>query len=98
MSKPKTITQQIEDLQQENERLKEFDKLFEKAVKIEFDCDRKSIHKMMQNSTHSQNEFEKKIINYFDLKTSDDMEKFITIICSESTLKYVNSKKNGENL
>ena len=98
MSKPKTITQQIEDLQHENERLKEFDKLIEKAVKIEFGCDRKSIHKMMQNSTHFQNEFEKKIINYFDLKSSDDMEKFLSIICSESTLKYVNTKRADENL
>lgn len=32
----KSITEQIADLQSENERLKELDKLFEKAIKTEF--------------------------------------------------------------
>ena len=50
MSKAKTITQQIEELQLENERLRELEKLFEKAVKNEFNCDRKSIHKMIKNA------------------------------------------------
>lgn len=98
MSKAKTISQQIEDLQQENERLKEYDKLFEKAIKKEFGCDRKTIHKAIKNNNQFQSEFEQKIINYFGLKSSDNMDEFLSIICSESTLKYVNSKKTDENL
>ena len=92
----KSITEQITDLQNENDRLKELDKLFEKAIKSEFGCDRKTIHKAVKNSNHFQSEFEKKIIHYFGLKSSDDMEKFLSIICSESTLKYVDSKRDDE--
>lgn len=94
----KSITEQIADLQNENNRLKELDKLFEKAIKSEFECDRKTIHKAIKNSNQFQSEFEQKIINYFGLKSSDNMDEFLSIICSESTLKYVNSKKTDENL
>ena len=94
----KNITEQIEDLQHENERLKELDKLFERAVKNEFGCDRKSIHKKLNNEAKSGNEFESKIADYFNLKTPAEMEEFLSVICSESTLKYFNSKRAGESV
>ena len=97
MSKAKTITQQIEELQLDNERLRELEKLFEKAVKNEFNCDRKSIHKMIKNEAHSQSNFEKKLCNFFNLKTPADMEEFLSIICTENTLNYINNKKAGNN-
>lgn len=91
----KSITEQIADLQNENDRLKELDKLFEKAIKTEFGCDRKTIKKMMKNTDHIQSDFEKKIINYFNLKTASDMEEFLSIILSENTRNYFNNKKSG---
>lgn len=91
----KSITEQIADLQSENERLKELDKLFEKAIKTEFGCDRKTIHKTMKNSDHIQSNFDKKIISYFGLKNASEMEEFISIICSENTLNYFNNKRAG---
>lgn len=93
----KSITEQIADLQNENERLKELDKLFEKAIKTEFGCDRKTIHKMMKNSDHIQSNFEKKIISYFGLKNASEMEEFISIICSENTLNSFNNKRACNN-
>lgn len=93
----KTITQQIEDLQAENERLKELDKLFEKAIKTEFGCDRKSIKKSLKNSDHFQSDFEKKICTYFALKTPAEMDEFVSIICSESTLNFVNNRRASNN-
>lgn len=93
----KSITEQIADLQNENDRLKELDKLFEKAIKTEFGCDRKTIKKMMKNTDHIQSDFEKKIINYFNLKTASDMEEFLSIILSENTRNYFNNKKAGNN-
>lgn len=65
----KNITEQIEDLQQENKRLNELYKLFEKAVKNEFGYDRKSIHKTLKNSCQSDNELKRKLANYFNLNT-----------------------------
>lgn len=91
----KTIAEQIADLQQENERLKELDKLFEKGIKLEFGCDRKTIHKLMKNNDHFQSDFEKKIINYFNLKTPAEMDEFLSIICSQSTLNFFNNKRTG---
>ena len=47
MSKKITITEQIEELQEENERLKGLQKLFEKAVKDEFGFSVKEVHKLI---------------------------------------------------
>lgn len=93
----KSIAEQIADLQAENERLKELDRLLEKAIKSEFGCDRKSIKKMMQNNTNFQSNFEKKICSYFNLKTTAEMEEFASIICSESTLNFVNNRRASNN-
>ena len=41
MSKSKTIAEQIDLLQSENEHLKELNKLFETAIKLEFDMEAK---------------------------------------------------------
>lgn len=46
----KTLNEQIEALQDENLRLKFLEKLFEKAVKNEFDMNVKTIHKLIENS------------------------------------------------
>ena len=89
----KTITEQIADLQAENERLKELYKLFEKAIKAEFGCDSKTIHKMLKKSDQFQSDFEKKIITFFNLKNSSEMYEFLSIICSDSTLNYFNNKR-----
>ena len=48
-SKAKTITQQIEELEKENARLNELDRLFDKAIKLEFDLDRKTIHRLIDH-------------------------------------------------
>ena len=47
MGKSKTIAEQIDLLQSENEHLKELNKLFEKAIKLEFDMEAKKIHKII---------------------------------------------------
>lgn len=93
----KSITEQITDLQNENERLKELDKLFEKAIKTEFGCDRKTIHKMMKNNANLQSNFEKKISNYFNLKTPADMEEFLSVFCSENSKNFFNTHRAGNN-
>lgn len=83
----KTITEQIIALQSENERLKEFQKLFDKAVRIEFGIDTKKLHKMIEN----QSDFEKKITSYFGLKSDADFNKFLDIFCTESNLAFFNN-------
>lgn len=80
----KTITDQIAELQSENNRLKKLQKLFEKAVKDEFGIDTKTIHKKLGNSS----DFESKIADYFGLKTPQDFEDFLVVFCSENSLNY----------
>jgi hypothetical protein len=81
----KTITEQIEDLQSENDRLKELDKLFEKAVKAEFGCDRKKIHNLLENTAQGPSAFEKKIRAFFGLESSQDFADFQNIFCNENS-------------
>lgn len=67
MSKSKTIAEQIDLLQSENEHLKELNKLFEKAIKLEFDMEAKKIHKIIEN-WNDFNEYWNQICRYFGLK------------------------------
>ena len=83
-----TITQQIEELLQENERLKAIDSIVAKLIKLELGMDVKSIKKIIKNNAHLPSDFEKKICNYFHLKTATEMEQFLSIICTENTLNY----------
>ena len=54
MSKKVSITEQIEELQEENERLKGLQKLFEKAVKDEFGFSAKEVHKLISAQVRYQ--------------------------------------------
>ena len=94
----KTITEQITDLQNENDRLKELQKLFEKGVKNEFGIDAKRIHKIINESTEKSSDFEAKICNYFGLKSNEDMKNFISVFCTESSLNYYKNKSSNDSV
>ena len=49
----KDILKEIEELQRENKRLLEYEKLFKKALKITFDSDEKTIKKAL-NEYHDK--------------------------------------------
>ena len=51
---PKSITRQIQDLQSQNKKLRELDRLFEKAIKMEFGLSRAEIHTLINASTEPQ--------------------------------------------
>ncbi|MBO4678872.1 MAG: hypothetical protein J5626_04315 [Lachnospiraceae bacterium] len=53
MSKTKTISEQIKDLERQNERLSVYEKCFDIMLKSEFNFDRKSIHNLLEKSTKS---------------------------------------------
>ena len=54
MSKKLSITEQIEELQAENEHLQGLQKLFEKAVKDEFGFSVKEVHKLISAQVRYQ--------------------------------------------
>lgn len=93
----KTIAEQIADLEQENQSLRELQKLFDKAVKMEFGIDTKKLHKIIEKGAENRTDFEKKIASYYDLKTDADFAKFLDIFCTESSLNYYNNHKSKEN-
>ena len=89
----KSLANDIQTLQDEYTRLKKLDNIFEKMIKIEFNHNKKEIHKLLK--CHSlKDDFAKKIIAYFDLKTNDDMNRFIDVMCQEGSLNYFNNKRN----
>lgn len=84
----KTITEQIQDLETENAQLREYKKLFEKAVKMEFGMDAKTIHQTLEFLTENRIYFIKKLSEFFALKTEEDYLLFVEIFCSEEYKKF----------
>ena len=95
MSKKISITEQIEELQEENARLKEYEKLFEKALKNEFGFGRKAIKKMLAGDEEKTSEFERKLCTFFGLETAEDKAAFLAVMCSESSLRFFNGKREN---
>ena len=51
----------------------------------------KSIKKIIENNDKNCSDFEKKICNYFNLNSTSEKEKFISIICTNNILSFYNS-------
>ena len=98
MAKQKTITEQIEEMQEANKKLADYEKIFDKLCQINFGISAKSIQKMTEEHTENCSDFEKKICNYFGLKTPTDKSKFLSIMCSDSSKNYFNSKRENESV
>ena len=95
MAKLKTITEQIEEMQEANKKLADYEKIFDKLCQINFGISAKSIQKMTEEHNENCSDFEKKICNYFCLKTSADKNSFLSIMCSDSSKNFFNSKREN---
>ncbi len=96
MAKKQSLTEQLEELQNAADQLGEYQKLFDKACQINFGMSAKSIQKMTEGGSENCSDFEKKICNFFGLKTATDKKDFLSIMCSESSKKFFNSKRENE--
>ena len=88
----KSISEQIDELQLENSRLKELDKLFEKALKKEFGYGKIAIHSALENAEKNSS-FIREISSTFHLKNSTDFDDFVRIMCTENSVKYFESHR-----
>ena len=84
----KTIQEQISEMEARCNQLEELQKLFDKAVKMQFGMDSKKIQQLIENTSQKPSDFERKISTYFGLKTDSDYKEFLQIFCSETTLNY----------
>lgn len=98
MAKKLSLTEQLEELQNAADQLGEYQKLFDKACQINFGMSAKAIEKMTASVTENTSDFEKKICNYFGLRTASDKKDFISIMCSESSKKFFNSKRENDDV
>ena len=102
--KPLSFLEQAQELERENKRLHEslnnYQKLADAVLKAELNMDLKSVKKALENSgdSHSNESiFAAKICEYFGLKTVSDLEDFLRIMLSSSSLNYFNkSRQNDE--
>lgn len=92
----KTISEQIEELQSENIRLKNLEKLFDKMVKIELGMDLKSIRKILENHSSFKDDFIKKIADFYSLETKEDYQEFLDTFCTNEFINHYNSVENPE--
>lgn len=95
----KSITEQIQDLETENQKLRdhkiESEKIFDKALKLELGISKKQIEKIINSGFHTS-EFEKKICEYFSIKSEEEKNQFIKVFCSESSLNYFKNKREKD--
>lgn len=88
----KDIMAQIEDIQNENRNLKEYQreaqKSIDKLVKLETGLSLKDIENLAQKTAQSSSEFEKKITHYFGLKTEEDKQQFVAVMCNDSSRRF----------
>lgn len=92
----KTISEQIEELQTENIRLKNLEKSFDKMVKIELGMDLKTIRKILKNQSSFKADFIKKISDFYNLETKEDYQEFLEVFCTNEFMNYYNSTENLE--
>ena len=90
---PKSITDQILELQAENERLRELRKISDKIIKAEFGIDAKKIHKALESYDAVSLDFANKIKHFFDLRTEQDIADFIAVFCSSNSFDYFNNHR-----
>ena len=99
-----SFLEQAQELERDNKRLREslsnYQKLADAVLKAELNMDLKSVKKALENSgdSHSNESiFAAKICEYFGLKTVSDLEDFLRIMLSSSSLNYFNkSRQNDE--
>ena len=89
----KNLSEEILTLQKENEHYKELDKLFEKMIKIEFDASKKAINNSI-DFTEKYGNFIKELCRAFNLKSTEDLESFLQIMCQDASVNYFNNKRS----
>lgn len=93
----KTITEQIEDLEKENESLQKLKKAVERLTKEAFGMTPDDITKMIKGNDPEAKHFVEKLRKYFHLETSDDLHDFLAVMCSESSRNFFeNHRKKNE--
>lgn len=98
MAKPKSLAEQIEEIEASQEKLSSYEKLFDTACKINFNCNAKTIKKIIENSEEPCSSFETKMRTFFGLKTDKDVADFIAIMCTESSLNFFKNNREGGNV
>lgn len=88
MAKNKSLAMQIEEIVASQEKLSDYEKLFDKACQINFGCSTKNLKKFLEKKEESFSNFEAQICTFFGLKTEKDMADFIQIMCAENILNY----------
>lgn len=87
----KTISEQIEELQSENIRLKNLEKSFNQMVKTELGMDLKNIRKILKSQSSFKANFIKKIADFYNLQTEEDYQDFLDAFCTNDFINYYNS-------
>ena len=91
-----SLAEQLEELESAANQLNDYQKLFDKACQINFGMTAKSIQKLTENNTENISDFERKISNFFGLKTAADKADFISVMCSESSRKFFRTKREAD--
>lgn len=92
----KTISEQIEELQSENIRLKNLEKLFNQMIKTELGMDLKNIRKILKSQSSFKANFIKKIADFYNLQTEEDYQDFLDVFCTNEFINRYNSVENPE--
>lgn len=87
-----SITEQIEALEAENNRLKNLERILDKFIQVEYGTSSKNIHKIIKNYSKEKLDFAEKISNFYGLESAEDYNDFLEILCSE---KFAENFRNS---
>lgn len=96
MSKNKSLSDQIKEIEVSKEKLSDYEKLFDKACQINFGCNSKTIRKIIENGEASRGDFESKMRTFFGLKNDKDVADFVAVMCTESGLNFFKNKRETD--
>lgn len=95
MSKPKSLTERLSDLEAAAERASEYEKLFDKACQLRFHMSASSVEKTLKNGGRHISAFEKSLCEFFGLQTEKDRADFLRIMCLESSRNFFEKERTN---
>ncbi len=95
MTKNKSVTDLVSELQAENDSLKFLKKLIEKYIQNEFNMNSSTIKKMILNQETFNSSFESDIATFFDLKTPDEKAQFLRVFLTDSSRDFYYRHKDN---
>lgn len=89
------LYKQITELENQNRKLKNYQKTAEKIKKLLTDLEPEKEQKAVEKIIETPTEFERQICDYYSLYDDDDRQKFLEIMLNSKSKNFFRSRRYG---